>query len=260
MRILAAFALLLALSACGREAGPTDSGTLKFEPSGEYVVTAATVGGSPHAFVKGSEVRLTLEDGRLGITAGCNHLFGDYSLAYSPADLVLTAGTIGGTEMGCAPALMAQDSWLARFFSEPVSVGTDPLTLTSGDTVLTLTPRTVVHPDQNLVGVAWVLDGVIDGGSVSSIPDGPEVVLTLEGTDVAGLTGLCNGFGADVTIADDKIRWMPHMRTLMACADDARMKLDNEVSAILTGTTAYTIKEGTLTLTNGERGLTFRSR
>lgn len=247
--------LLCVLAACGREAAPTQPGVLLFEPSGEYVVTAATVDGSRHAFVEGSEVRITFDDGKLGIRAGCNHLFGDYALK----DGVLTAGPIGGTEMGCAEPLMAQDAWLAAFFAEEVTIGQDPVTLTSKDTVLTLTPRARVHPDRELRGVSWVLDGVVEGESVSSVPAGPDVVLTFASKD-AGVTGLCNGFGADVTAVDDAITWMPHMRTLMACADDARNALDTTVASVLTGRTTYTIKEDNLTVTRGDRGLTFRAR
>lgn len=252
MRIVAATALLLVLSACGREAGPTDSGMLPFAPSGEYVVTAVTVDGADHALVKGSEARLTFDDGKLGITAGCNHLFGDYSL---DAD-TLTAGAIGGTEMGCPEPLMAQDTWLAGLFAVPVTVAQDPVTLTSGDTVLTLRPRAEVHPDQPLAGTEWRLDGVVDGDSVGSVPAGPDVVLTLTGA-AASVTGLCNGFGADVTVAGNEIVWEPGPRTLMACADDARMDLDNTVSAVLAGATSYAIEEGRLTLTRGKQGLVF---
>ncbi|RJS44921.1 META domain-containing protein [Nocardioides cavernaquae] len=254
MRIAFAAVLLLVLPACGREAGPTDSGMLAFAPSGEYVVTAVTVDGADHALVEGSEARLSFDDGKLGITAGCNHLFGDYSLAGDR----LTAGAIGGTEMGCPEPLMAQDTWLAKLFSGDVTIGRDPLTLTAGDTVLTLTPRADVHPDTTLLGTAWALDGLIEGDSVSSIPAGPPVVLTLSKRS-ASVTGLCNGFGADVTLTGDEITWTPGMRTLIACADPARQQLDTTVSGILAGATSYTIEEATLTLTNGKQGLTFRA-
>jgi heat shock protein HslJ len=259
MKLILAAAMLLVLTACGTEAGPAGPGdpspSVGSGPVGEYVVTAATVSGAPRPFSKGSEVRLTFRDGKLGITGGCNHLFGDYSVDGE----TLTVGQIGGTEMACDPALMDQDSWLAEFFSGEVTIGRDPLTLTSGATVLTLAPRADVHPDKPLLGTAWTLDGLIEGDSVSSIPAGPPVVLTLD-KGSASVAGLCNGFGADVAVTGKEIAWEPGMRTLMACADDARMQLDNDVSAILTGTTSYSIKENQLTVAKGEQGLTFRAR
>lgn len=256
MKLILAAVTLLVLTACGTEAGPAGPGdpspSVASAPRGEYVVTAAAVGGAPRPFVNGSEVRFTFRDGKLGITGGCNHLFGDYTIDGAR----LTAGSIGGTDMACDPALMDQDSWLAEFFSAPVTIGQDPLTLTAGDTVFTLVPRSEVHPDKPLLATRWTLDGLIEGDSVSSIPAGPPVVLTLE-KGSASVSGLCNGFGADVTVAGDEITWEPGMRTLMACADDARMKLDNDVSAILTGATSYSIDEGRLTLEHGDHGLVF---
>jgi heat shock protein HslJ len=256
MRIIVAVALLLVLSACGTEAGPgiaaDPSPSVASAPSGEYVVSAEAVAGAPRAFAKGSEVRVSFRDGKLGITGGCNHLFGDYTISGDR----LTAGPIGGTDMACDEALMDQDSWLAKFFDGVVTLGHDPVTLTAGDTVLTLKPRADVHPDKPLAGTAWKLDGIVDGDSVSSIPAGTDVVLTVTGA-AASVTGLCNGFGADVTVAGDEVTWEPGMRTLMACADDARMQLDNTVSAVLTGATSYTIEEDRLTLTRGKKGLVF---
>jgi heat shock protein HslJ len=246
----AAITLVAALAGCATPGGPA---ILRPTPSGEYVVTEASVAGSSHAFVKGSEVRISFDDGKLGITAGCNHLFGDFEV--DGDDLVV--GQIGGTEMGCPQDLMEQDAWLVAFFDHTVTIGHDPMTLTSGETILTLTPRTQAHPDRALVGVAWVLDGVVQGDSVSSVPAGPDVVLRFESTDVAGVTGLCNGWGADVTAVDESITWRPHMRTLMACADDARNDLDTTVASLLTGRTAYEIEERTLRITRGDRGLVF---
>lgn len=256
MRLIITVVLLLCvLSACGPETGPDDRGMTSSAPAGEYVVTSVTVAGSPHALVAGSEARLTFDDGKLGITAGCNHLFGEYSVDGE----TLTVGTMGGTEMGCPEPLMAQDAWLAAFFGGEVTIGRDPVTLTSGDTVLTLTLRAEVSPDRPLVGTSWTLDGVIEGDAVSSVPAGPDVVLAIE-SDTARVTGLCNGFGAEVTIADGTITWEPGMRTLMACADDARNTLDTSVAAVLTGPTSYEIVERRLTITLGDRALVFQAR
>lgn len=251
-------AVALALAGCGEKSDdPTPrSGGSDPTLAGEYVVTAVTDGGKPHAVVKGSEIRLTFEGGTLGLRAGCNLMGGEYELVGDQ----LTIGPIGGTDMGCPPALMDQDAWLAGLFADPVTVGEDPLTITSGDVVLTLADRESVSPDRPLEGTRWVLDGIIDGESVSSVPAGPEVVLTVA-AGAAGITGLCNGWGAEVEVAPDEesVTWTPGMRTLMACEDPARQQLDTTVSGLLTGPTAYAIEERTLTLTQGDRGLVFRA-
>lgn len=259
MRPFTAVALLLVavLSACGTEGGPTPAGPAPADLSGTYVVTSVTDGGADRPAVEGSEIRLSFKAGTLGIHAGCNHLSGSYSVTGDR----LEVGAMGGTEMGCPQPLMDQDAWLAGLFAAPVTVGEDPLTLTSGDVVLTLKPREEVSPDRPLLGTRWVLDGVIDGQSVGSIPAGPEVVLALEEGKPASVTGLCNGFGAEVSVseADRTIAWEPGMRTLMACADPARQKLDEQVSSLLTGDTAYVIEERQLTIRRDAIGLTFRA-
>lgn len=247
-----AITLVAALVGCGRaadEPGPRAGDT---GPSGEYVVTSVTEGGKPRPLVPGSEIRLTFGDGQLGARAGCNRLSAPYELEGDE----LRVGTMGGTEMGCPEPLMEQDAWLSGLFAEPVRVGHDPLTLTAGEVVLTLVPREQAAPDQPLAGTRWVLDGVVEGEAVSSVPAGPEVVLVITGT-TAAITGLCNGWGAEVAVADGAVTWTPGMRTLMACADEARNQLDTDLSALLTGRTAYDIEERTLRLTRGERGLVF---
>ena len=252
--VAAAITLVATLAGCGQSSDDAAPRTGPGGPSGEYVVTAVTDGGTDRPLVPGSEIRLTFRDGQLGAQAGCNHL----SAAYEIDGDQLTAGPMGGTEMGCPEPLMEQDTWLARLFAKPVTVGDDPLTLTSGEVVLTLAPREEVSPDRPLAGTRWVLDGVMEGDAVSSVPAGPDVVLVLTGT-AATVTGLCNGWGAEVTVADGAVTWTPGMRTLMACADEARNSLDTEVSALLAGRTAYDIEERTLRLTRGDHGLVFRA-
>lgn len=253
-RVAAAVTLLAGLAGCAQatdDAPPAGDPA----PSGTYVVTAVTEGGKPRQLVPGTEIRMTLSDGHLGLAAGCNHLGATYELEGDR----LTVGRMGGTERGCPEPRMAQDAWLAGLFEEPATLGGDPLTLTAGDVVLTLVPREEAAPDLPLVGTRWVLDGLVTGDTVGSVPAGPEVVLTLA-ADSAQITGLCNGWGADVALGKGEVTWTPGMRTLMACADGARNDLDATVSALLRRTTAYTIEERTLTLTRGDAGLVFVAR
>lgn len=255
VRRAAAVAITLAatLAGCGSQTGGNGGfGTPPAGPSGEYVITSVTEAGEQRDLVRGSEIRLTFEDGQLRAHAGCNHLSGSYEIDGD----TLTVGPMGGTEMGCPKPLMAQDEWLAGLFAEPARLGEDPLTITAGDVVLTLTPREEASPDRPLTGTRWVLDGVVEGEAVGSVPAGPEVVLTLT-DDAAQIVGLCNGWGAEIAVASSEIMWTPGMRTLMACADDARNELDTTVASLLTGRTAYEIEERTLRVTNGDRGLVF---
>ena len=56
-----------------------------------------------------ASIRLTFEDGSLSINAGCNTMFG----AYTVDGDVLSAPTLAMTEMACDPALMEQDTWIS---------------------------------------------------------------------------------------------------------------------------------------------------
>ncbi|MDO7869210.1 META domain-containing protein [Nocardioides jiangxiensis] len=253
MKVLVLLALAVTIAACGTE-GHREPGLMP-TLSGDYVVTAVTDGGQPHAVVRGTEIRLSFADGNLDLQAGCNRM----SAAYTIDGSRLTVGPVASTEMGCPQPRMAQDTWLAGLFARPATIDWQQQTITAGDVVLTLRPRTAVHPDQDLRRTRWVLDGVTRGEVAGSVPAGPEVALVLEGTDVAHVSGLCNGFGADIEVADGVIRWMPHMRTLMACADPDRQALDDTVSRVLTGRTSYRVTEKTLVITHGEVALTFRA-
>lgn len=257
-RILLALAVGALLAACGdgdttARDQPEDDPTIR---AGEYVVTDLTEAGEPRATVPGSEIRIRFEDGALRLNAGCNHLFGDYTLVGDR----LTVGQVGGTEMGCPPPLMDQDAWLADVLQRPITVGTDPLTLTAGDVVLTLTPREEVSPDRPLVGTTWTLDGLIDGKTASSLPMGVEPpTLRLEADGSATFHTGCNGAGARYEVQGDQVTWIDPVQTLIAC-QDARGELERHVTAVLDGPTAWSIKERRLTITKGGKGLMYVAR
>jgi heat shock protein HslJ len=150
-RILLAVGVVVLLAACGdgdttARDQPADGPTI---PEGEYVVTSVEQAGEPRALVSGSRMRLRFRDGTMSVNAGCNHLSSDYDLVGDE----LRLGPMAGTEMGCPQPLMDQDDWLAGVLAETVTVGNDPLTLTSGDVVFTLEltatdPSSASDPDE----------------------------------------------------------------------------------------------------------------
>jgi heat shock protein HslJ len=85
--------------------------------------------------VEGSQVRLTFEVTRIGASAGCNQMSGEYGLT----DGVLRVGQMAMTEMACEEPLMAQDAWLAGFLpGATASIDGTTLTLTKDGTTVTL--------------------------------------------------------------------------------------------------------------------------
>jgi heat shock protein HslJ len=258
IRFVAVLVGLLLLAACGEKSTGNDASAQGKERPLEgrtFVVTTVTVGGAPHHIVKGTQIRLTFDNGDLAVSAGCNSMSGSYT--YAGDDLKV--GPIGGTEMGCEQRLMDQDAWVAQLFQQPVRIGTDPLTLTSGDVVLELADRRDVSPDAPLTGTTWTLDSLITGDTVSSVPDGVAATLTIgDGGKVVVNLGCNRGTGM-VGIEDARLTWKVLATTKMSCVDERPQLVERAMLSVLSGQTSFTIVERSLTITSGSEGLGFRA-
>jgi heat shock protein HslJ len=164
--------VLLTLGACA--SGPQDGGLRPSDPGAArdrallgrtFVSTAVTVDGEPRPLVGGTGAVLGFTDDGLTLHAGCNQMSGQ--AAY--ADGRLTVAGVGGTEMGCARALMDQDEWLAGFLTaDPrYRLDGDTLRLTGAGTAITLEPQ-ADQPPAALVRTHWRLEGMVDGGGADS--------------------------------------------------------------------------------------------
>lgn len=209
MRILGRllFVLLLVVAACGDDETPVDTGSGGTGDGGgdddldsiegEYLATEVTEDGARRELVPDTQIRLTLQDGTLGVNAGCNSIGGEYALV----DGVLEAGAMSMTEMGCDEPRMAQDQWIAEFLSSSPTLTAveEGFTLATDTTSITFVDASVVEPDVELVGTTWVVDTFIDGagpdGAASSVPwDTPPTIVFEDNGFVTGTDG-CNSFG-----------------------------------------------------------------
>jgi heat shock protein HslJ len=265
MRILRALpvaALLLVVAGCG------DDGTTPLTPvdggldGTTYVVTAVTDAGKPRPLVDGTEIRLRFDDAQLSITAGCNSMSGRYAFS----DGTLSVESLATTEMGCDPARMDQDTWVAGLFAGPVELRTGADTrLTSGDVVLALADREQVSPDQPLTGTTWLLDSIGAGGpdgAVSSVPAGVVAHLTVEGDSASVYDGCNEGSGPvqvdAVQVGEGRIDFGDRVQTLRGCVDD-RQIVANAIAEVLAGETTFVIEEKSLRITRGDSSLGFRA-
>ena len=241
------------LAACSSAAAPSPSA-----PSldGHTYLSTAIQGA---ALVPGTRVRLAFADSSLNATAGCNILSGTYSL---DGDRLAT-GQLAMTEMGCDDARQHQDEWLARFLGGvTLDLRGDTLTLTDGTVSLTLLDKEVATPDQPLEGTSWVLDGIVSGDAVSSVPAGVTSSIEIGGGRVQVQAG-CNSGGGSVEVASDAastgmITFGAIGLTKMACEPGA-MTVEAAITTVLTGAVRYTIDADTLNLTAGDHGLWFRA-
>lgn len=140
-------AAILILGACTSGAGDRTAEPALGDLEGRtFVSTGDTTGPDGEPLVKGTDVNLTFAADSVSASAGCNTMSGPISV--QDGVLILDGG-LATTEMGCDPARMGQDQWLAELLSaEPkLSVDATSLTLESKETVITLTDLDLLGPD-----------------------------------------------------------------------------------------------------------------
>jgi heat shock protein HslJ len=255
--------LVTTLAACSQAPGasptpsPIPSPTPTQPPSGiaptgldgrQFLSTGVTVGGAPFALVANTRVRLTFDTtGGLSANAGCNIIGGTYVL---DGDRIVWTGG-GMTEMGCDDPRHAQDDWLATFLGSGPSfvLNGNDLTLTSGDTVITLLDREVAEPDQPLAGPTWVLNSIIQGDAVSSVPAGVSATMTFNGDGTVDIQYGCNSGGGRYAVDGDAISFSELIQTEMACGGAAG-QVEAEMIAVLTAESlTYTVDASSLAIT-----------
>jgi heat shock protein HslJ len=198
-----------------------------------------------------SQVRLTFEATRIGASAGCNQMSGEYEVA----DGVLKVGMLAMTEMACEEPLMSQDTWLSGFLDGATAMLDDTtLTLAKDGTTLTLQDESVLNPDQPLEGTRWVVTSTIANEGVSSVPEGAMASLVFDASSVAVETG-CNSGSGGYIAEDDLITFGPIATTLKLCVDEGVAALEQSVLGVLQGEVESAIDGNTLTLTKDGTGL-----
>ena len=224
--------------------------------------TAQTLGGRTFlstkvdgpALVPGTVIRISFQNGNVSVNAGCNSFGGPYRVDGNN----LVVGQIVTTEIGCAPNLMAQDQWIAGLLGDAtIALDGNTLTLALSGIRVTFLDRVVADPDLPLLGTRWVVDGIITGGAVSSVPAGATAAITLTDTHVDVETG-CNSGGASARVVDGSITFTDLVLTKRACLNGTS-QLESAVVAVLRGTATYAIQADALTLQSGAIGITLRA-
>lgn len=204
--------------------------------------------------VPGTRIRLAFADSNLSANGGCNTM----GAAYSIEGDRLTTTQMSTTEMGCDEPRMQQDAWLARLLGDVTfTLDGDTLTLTDGTIRLTLVDKQVATPDQPLEGTEWILDGIVSGDVVSSVPVGVTASIRIAGGRVEVKPG-CNSGGGTIEVTADRLTFGPIALTKKACESGA-MSVETAVIAVLSGAVGYTIDADVLTIDAGDAGLIFRA-
>lgn len=233
---LAAAGAGLLLGACGTAPGAGLAGTT-------FVGDDVT----GHDLVAGTEVSLHFEDRGLNASAGCNQLFAE--VRWRGDTLVTTE--LAMTEMGCDPARHAQDDWLADVLTGSPQVTRDGATLRVVGEGASIT--LVAETDTPLEGTHWLVEGLIEGESVSSLPEGVSASLTVSDGTLTAQLG-CNSGSASVTVGATTLELDQPAQTRMACPEP-QMAVEHHLTQVLRDEVDHEVDGTTLTLRNGELGL-----
>jgi len=266
-------AIVLSVSCAGTEVqtgGPTSTdpiGSLTDRLEGRTFLLATWPGDAipsdtRAAATAGHAGSLTFKAGKVNGGVGCNNLGGRFHLEGST--LVVEDGF--STLAACADELMARETrYFALLRGKPtLTVAGDTLTLESGGLTLVFTDKKVADPDRPLVGTTWVLDALFNGAgpaaTATSPPmSGPKPTITFNADGrYTGKWG-CNQAGGSYTTSAGKIRFEAKATTKMGCSAELDA-VENHVRAVFDGETTYTINAAILTISNGEKGVSFRAQ
>jgi heat shock protein HslJ len=183
----------------------------------------------------------------------CNAYSGPYRIDGG----VLVVEGLGGTEMGCDPAVMAAESvYLAALGAGgELTVADDELVLTGEDAVLRFR-RVPPVPTSELVGTDWVLDTVVEGEVVSSVLSASTLRLDADGGFHAGTA--CHELVGSWTTSGAQLRLPDLVTQDRACPEELRAQDEHEL-AVLGGGPTVEITADRLTLTGPfGAGLSYR--
>jgi len=247
--LVAAGALVLA--ACGSDSASSDApepdgrnsaSSDAPEPDGRDFVSTSVEG---QALVEGTDIQISFADGALTANAGCNTLGGDYTLDGD----TLEVGPMFGTEMACEPSLMDQDTWLTEFLTSAptVSLVDDELTLANDDgTTINMLDVESANPDRPIEGTLWIVDGIVNGDAVSSLPSAVTASIMITDGAATVETG-CNAGSTSVEVNETTLTFSPMDVDLMLCPP-AEMEVQDAVLAVLDGEVTYEIDADRLSI------------
>lgn len=181
-----------------------------------------------------------VEPDRIAVYAGCNRGNGTIDLS----DGKVVTGPIATTMMACVGDTAGADQWMTSLFeSGPAwTLDGDTLTLTGGDSSVTLVDKKVASPDRSITGTTWVVDQLISPSAITTsvaLETAAPNLLIAEDGSVTGSPG-CNRMTGTAQVAGDKVTFGPLATTKMMCEPDVA-EVEQAVLNVLNGETTFTI-------------------
>jgi len=179
---------------------------------------------------------------------GCNRMFGPMELAGNK----LTIGNIGSTKMACLDA----DGDVEKGFMDELGringlkqTG-DALEMLDGERVALKFKAAAIERPLNLEDKKWVLES-IKGNAIEVKGEAPFISFDSAKQSAGGNTS-CNLFGGSYTTEGSKLTIKETFSTMRACIEDNRMDIERQFLDALGSVTTYEIKDGKLSLKNGD--------
>lgn len=220
---------------------------------GPWQMTAGTVDGEEIPLLDSHPITINFEDGEVHGTAACNGYSGTFQLSASEI-----FSSLGMTEMACSPEeTMEAEAMFAAGITRVDTVEVDgQLTLSGDDVEMVFEPLEPV-PDAGLTGTRWVLDGLIQGDTVSTpVLDTEAFIQLFEDNTLVGDTG-CRPFSGQYTISGAEVVVTELAADGHQC-EDPLADQDNRFISAIEGGFRVEIEEGRLTTWGqGDEGLTF---
>lgn len=242
-RIALAVLVLLAATGCTGSQPEQASPNLRGKV---YVSSSVTEQGKPRALVEGTKVDLRFtDDDRLIANAGCNMIQGPVSLDGGK----LSVAEISTTAMGCPkPELHQQDQWLTKLLDAKPSWKLDGvnLVITGADTEIVL----ATEAPATLEGGTWLVDSLITGDAVSSVPGGVEAAFVFKDSTMVVEDG-CNfrsQTGRPYEVDGQTITFEFGGMSVIKCSAEVETVEFAIAAALEKGKITYKIDRNTLTL------------
>ena len=221
-----------------------------------FLSQSVTENGETRPVEGGGSLTLRFNEGsNASASAGCNSLSGSYSIN----DGVFVLGEAAQTEIGCEPALLAQDEWYFGFLgsSPAITIQDQGVVLEGGGIRIEYLDQEVATPDLPLVGQTWTVDTLIDGETASNAAwPQPATIVFGDDDSVQVNTGCTSGTGT-YSVSGSELTFVDVGVTERGCPDPLAQELEAGVLGLVYGSQPVTweVTASRLTLQGAQYGL-----
>lgn len=216
----------------------------------EYLLQSA----DGYTLVGSTTMRLAFDERELRLSAGCNSQSAEYSLC----DGRLCVSSLVTTDIGCEPALHAQDEWIAGFLrgSPTLTQAGATLTLAGADATLEFLDSEVADADRPLTGRVWTVDTFIDGAAASNVPTPASPTLQFGADGSLAVFATCNSGTGSYTRSGQTLTLGQILYSEAGCSPPSSADSEQRVMSVMqAGEVSFEIDAARLTIRRGTVGL-----